>query len=1158
MEDRVEFLMDSLARIKQGESNTGQIYWFWQKNIDKIDASLIQLMPIVARRLLFKMPQQQQVQTAEIFRGFGQSIHYFPQGNKRINVELAIAGYQICVNTFSQRASPVEWAATQNNLGAAYLERIQGNRQENIELAIAAFCSSLEVYTQQAFPLEWAMTQFNLGIVHVERVRGVREKNIEQAITAFHASLEVYTKQAFSSEWARSQTSLGSAYRKQIKGERRENIELAIAAYQASLEVYTCEAFPLEWARTQYSLANAYGEKIEGNHNENIELAIAAYRTLHKVYTRKAFPIEWARTQHALAIAYWKRSEGHRKRNIELAIAACQASLEVYTREEFPLEWARTKNCLCNVYIARIEGDRKQNIEQAIKICQALLEVYTREEFPLEWAMTQLNLANAYWESPTGEREQNIEKIIQAYQSSLEVYTREAFPLEWARAQSNLSNVYRERIIGERAKNIEQAIAACQASLEIRTQETFPIEWATTQLNLSSVYIARIEGDRKQNIEQAIQACQASLEVYTQETFPIEWATTQDNLGNAYDERIEGDREINLELAIQAYRASLKVSQPDLLPLDCLRTSQKLGDLGFKEGDWDVAIEGYDKAITAVEKSRSWAMNESRRQEILNESSNIYEKMVQSCVNANRLDIALQTIELVRSKRLVDLMAAYDLNLQGEVSEPVQDILDRIASTQQQMDNLRMSISDNTSALIEAGSRDRAATKPPTEEIQDLEVQKQTLLDELSRYDAVSAQLVEISPPNITQIQTELLDRTDTAILSFYTTTEDTHILVVRSNSIQCFTCQGQGIEQLQKWLYDEWILPYIEDRANWPRNMPERLQQLAEKLELDRLISEHLQDTRELILIPHLLLHLIPFAALPLKENQQYLGDRFLLRYAPGCQVLKFCTDRDELPSQQQYGTVENATDDLPFAAIEGEAIAQIFQIDDTFRLRGSQQATIDAYKQLLNQVNSVVSSHHAQSRLDNPLESALLLANGRRVTLADLLSPAWRFADLGDVFLSCCETGMAMPESVTDELLTLGTGFLCAGARSVISSLWAVNDLSAAIFSQIYHQYRAQGHDRIVSLQKAQQDLRCMSGEQLRALSEAEFIPALIAQQEELDQCRRNAKIQNNQSEAKRYGQLIDRLVKTQIKLEEYWERSLPFEHPVDWAAFTCQGLR
>jgi CHAT domain-containing protein len=595
-----------------------------------------------------------------------------------------------------------------------------------------------------------------------------------------------------------------------------------------------------------------------------------------------------------------------------------------------------------------------------------------------------------------------------------------------------------------------------------------------------------------------------------------------------------------------------------LLPLDCLTTGHDLGNLGFKEGNWQIAIEGFEKAIAAVEISRSWAMSARRRQEIINESIGIYEKMLRSCINANRLDLALQTIERVRSKRLVDLMAAPDLYPQGEIPEPVRLILERIATTQQQMDNLRSRVQTSASELASSGTRDRAAIAPPTAEIHALEAQKQYLLEELSRYDAVSAQLVEISPPDITQIQTELLDRPDVALLSFYTTTQDTHILIVRSNSIQCFTCSGQGLEQLQRLLFDEWVLPYINDRVSWEQNMPQHLQQLAEKLELDRLVAEHLQNIRELILIPHLLLHMIPFAALPLNGNPQYLGDRFLLRYAPGCQVLKFCTDRNELPSQQKYGTVENTTEDLPFSAIEGEAIAQIFQIEEINRLRGSQQATRDAYKQLLARVNFVASCHHAQSRLDNPLESSLILANETRVTLGDLLSPGWRFADLGDVFLSCCETGMTMPKSLTDELLTIGTGFLCAGARSVISSLWAVSDIATALLSQIYHQYRAQGQDRIVALQKAQQDLRRISGEQLQAKSQAEFIPALETQQEQLEQRRQAARRQKQQSEQKHYGELIDRIEQTIMALESLWEKSLPFDHPVYWAPFTCQGLR
>ena len=46
---------------------------------------------------------------------------------------------------------------------------------------------------------------------------------------------------------------------------------------------------------------------------------------------------------------------------------------------------------------------------------------------------------------------------------------------------------------------------------------------------------------------------------------------------------------------------------------------------------------------------------------------------------------------------------------------------------------------------------------------------------------------------------------------------------------------------------------------------MPDTLAELARRLEIDRLIEEKLQGLDELILIPHLFLHQIPFAALPI-----------------------------------------------------------------------------------------------------------------------------------------------------------------------------------------------------------------------------------------------------------------------------------------------------
>ncbi len=119
-----------------------------------------------------------------------------------------------------------------------------GSRANNLEIAITGYHTLLEVLTREAFPEDWAMIQNNLGAAYNNRIRGEKADNLELAIAAYNLSLEVYTREAFPYEWAKSQNNLGSAYSKRIRGERADNLELGIAAFNLSLEVLTREAFP--------------------------------------------------------------------------------------------------------------------------------------------------------------------------------------------------------------------------------------------------------------------------------------------------------------------------------------------------------------------------------------------------------------------------------------------------------------------------------------------------------------------------------------------------------------------------------------------------------------------------------------------------------------------------------------------------------------------------------------------------------------------------------------------------------------------------------------------------------------------------------------------------------------------------------------------------
>ena len=369
---------------------------------------------------------------------------------------------------------PQDWARMQNNLGAAYFERILGERAQNIELVLEAYTAALRVYTQQAFPQDWARMQINLGAAYFERIRGEKAQNIELAIEAYTAALNVLTEQAFPQEWALAQNNLGAAYFERILEEKAQNIELAIEAYTAALRVYTQQAFPQNWGRTQNNLGGAYVGRILGEKAKNIEVAIEVCSAALNVLTEQAFPQDWARMQNILGGAYFGRILGEKAKNIEWAIEAYTAALRVYTQQAFPQNWALTQSNLGAAYAKRILGDRAKNIEWAIEAYTAALNVYTQQAFPQNWALTQHNLGDAYVKRILGDRAKNIELAIEVCFAALNVYTQQAFPQDWARTQHNLGNAYRVRILGEKAENIELAIEAYSAALSVRTQPAFP------------------------------------------------------------------------------------------------------------------------------------------------------------------------------------------------------------------------------------------------------------------------------------------------------------------------------------------------------------------------------------------------------------------------------------------------------------------------------------------------------------------------------------------------------------------------------------------------------------------------------------------------------------------------------------------------------------
>jgi CHAT domain-containing protein len=766
-------------------------------------------------------------------------------------------------------------------------------------------------------------------------------------------------------------------------------------------------------------LANAYSARIKGERGENIERAIAFYEAALEVYTRDAFPQQWATTQNNLAIAYSDRIKEEWGENIERAIAFYEAALEVYTRDAFPQYWAQTQHNLANAYKDRIKGERGENIERAIAFYDAALEVRTRDAFPQDWAGTQNNLAAAYYSRIKGERGENIERAIAFYEAALQVYTRDAFPQDWAGTKNNLAAAYNSRIKGERGENIEMAIQLFKAALEVRTRDAFPQDWAGTKNNLAAAYSDRIKGERGENIERAIAFYEAALQVRTRAAFPQDWAQTQYNLANAYSERIKGERGENIEKALQLFKAALQVRTPTALPIDCLETGRNLGILGFAESLWETAIFGYEKAIEAVEQSREWITSDNRKREIIEENLDVYEKMMQSCINHQQYDKALQTIERSKSRYLVELFTnseIYPKTATDTEKQQLQNLRRQIAASQQFLETETPSPPPLSPPLTKGGPGGVPEDSPLQRTTQTRSLSPESFQQQKDKLETTLQQLTQlleqikqrepeftltqkVEPIDITKYQ-QTLD-TETAIIEWYignnSNSDDSwggSTFIITRDSIKPLTYTTTEIAELETWK-NNYLDEYRNQKTNktWQNTLSQKLQKLSEILRLNEIIAHIPPNCKQLILVPHRYLHLFPLHALqftsetrfPEKTNfRGYLLDSFPagVKYAPSLQLLQLVKNRITTrnfppPNQQQLFALQNPTEDLFNADMEVETIKSRFNPHQILLKKQATKTALNENRENLSNASYLHFSCHGVFNFDNPLLSSLVLAD-------------------------------------------------------------------------------------------------------------------------------------------------------------------------------------
>lgn len=241
----------------------------------------------------------------------------------------------------------------------------------------------------------------------------------------------------------------------------------------------------------------------------------------------------------------------------------------------------------------------------------------------------------------------------------------------------------------------------------------------------------------------------------------------------------------------------------------------------------------------------------------------------------------------------------------------------------------------------------------------------------------------------------------------------------------------------------------------------------------LPEALLEHALQADSLIIVPHGLLHLVPWAGLLHKGKR--LFEYLPVGVSPNVNLLAMKRETAQ-PAQAAVVAVpeyQGNLPDLPSAREEVEAVSRLYSSIDGSLV--GPDATEAAFWELVKNTgdgaNVLHVSCHGTLVPREPMNSGLLMFDGK----IDAAEVARAHMPFKEVVLSACSTGWRPfrvddLELRADEVLGIPAGFLEAGAETILVSIPKAEGKSARDLTVSYHRERSAGTTPLIAFQRAQ----------------------------------------------------------------------------------------
>lgn len=511
-----------------------------------------------------------------------------------------------------------------------------------------------------------------------------------------------------------------------------------------------------------------------------------------------------------------------------------------------------------------------------------------------------------------------------------------------------------------------------------------------------------------------------------------------------------------------SFRSGLAEASRGEYPEPMWQAHNLLGRLAEERGNNQEAFSHYAEAIKVIEGMRGKLSESTLKTTFMERKMDVYERMIRLLIKMQRDPEAFEYLERSKGRALLDMLGEKAFSSKNREENAL--LMEERA--------LARKIEQITLDEEKSDVEDSEETENRRPDLAHLQLRRQAVLDKIQSLNAELASLLTTRPLKPDEVQALL--GADTVLLDYYVGHQGVSVFVVTREKV----IARPLLEKPEKLfrLIRTFRTDAVEEVYKSGLLLPGYDKTLAELTTiLIRPVEGELAGKRHLVIVPHGVLHYVPFHALILDDGK-YLIESFTLSYLPSASVLSYVRANNKGNREALFAVGNPATDLAPLPASERET-REISALFDKKLLLTGREATKPSVKRHAGQYDMILLSTHGEMLESSPLKSNLRFApspsDDGRLTVSEIFDLDIK-ANL--VTLSACDTALVRGEWKTfpqgDDLIGLSRAFIHAGTPSIVASLWKVSDDSTVELMRSFYR-NLQGMPKAEALRLAQLDI-------------------------------------------------------------------------------------